>query len=227
MVDLVGLRRETYKVIASLRLLTGRRLLSPVGEATRPTSSRVREAVLNLLGQKIEGSYWLDLCSGSGVMGCEALQRGASLVVAVERHAKTAELCETNLLNSSKGLPQKVVCRVFRKEVLSFLKGGPKQEKLLDLSRQRPLGLTFDTIYFDPPYASGLYLPVIRSLLSGGWLSRDGIVICEHSTEFDLKPPRPWKVIDQRVYGNSALLLISLPKNYSCDTDSKHQQIGP
>ena len=66
-----------------LRLISGRKLESPKGSTTRPTQARVREAVISLLGNKVIGSDWLDLFSGSGVMGCEALQRGAQSVLAV------------------------------------------------------------------------------------------------------------------------------------------------
>ena len=69
----------------SLRLSGGRRLQSPPGSAARPTAARVRLAVMNLLAAEIPGCRWLDLCSGSGVMACEALRRGASEVVAVEQ----------------------------------------------------------------------------------------------------------------------------------------------
>lgn len=211
----------------NLKLLTGRRLLSPLGKGTRPTPSRVREALLNLLGHNIKGSYWLDLCSGSGVIGCEALQRGAGLVVAVERHAKTAEICKTNLVLASQGLLQKSEVRVFRREVLSFLKAGPDQEMLYGLSSPQKKGLTFDAVYLDPPYDSGLYEPVIRSLLEGNWIAKGGLVICEYAAHLPLVPPSPWQEIDRRIYGNTALLIINLPENYSCDTGSKHQQIGP
>ena len=67
----------------SLRLSGGRRLQSPPGNTVRPTSSRVRLAVMNLLAAELPGCRWLDLCCGSGVMACEALQRGAREVVAV------------------------------------------------------------------------------------------------------------------------------------------------
>ena len=77
-----------------LRLTGGRRLReSPLAEARRPTTARVREAVMNMLGSRLQGCRWLDLCSGSGIMGCEALLRGAAAVVAVERDAKTAAVC--------------------------------------------------------------------------------------------------------------------------------------
>lgn len=81
----------------SLRLSGGRRLLSPAGVTARPTTARVRQAVMNLLAADLPGSHWLDLCCGSGVMACEALQRGAERVVAIERDRRVAAVARSNL----------------------------------------------------------------------------------------------------------------------------------
>ena len=81
----------------SLRLSGGRRLQSPPGEIARPTAARVRQAVLNLLQAELPGCRWLDLCCGSGVMACEALQRGAAEVVAIERDRRVAAVARANL----------------------------------------------------------------------------------------------------------------------------------
>ena len=84
-----------------LRLLGGRKLDSPRGLMTRPTPARVREAVMNFLGEKIEGCHWLDLCSGSGVMACEALQKGVKRILAIEKQRATAQICKLNLIDVS------------------------------------------------------------------------------------------------------------------------------
>ena len=81
----------------TLRLSGGRRLQSPPGSTARPTAALVRLAVMNLLAARVPGSRWLDLCCGSGVMACEALQRGAAEVVAVERDRRIAAVARANL----------------------------------------------------------------------------------------------------------------------------------
>lgn len=81
----------------TLRLSGGRRLQSPPGDTARPTAARVRQAVLNLLAAELPGCRWLDLCCGSGVMACEALQRGAAEVVAIERDRRVASVARANL----------------------------------------------------------------------------------------------------------------------------------
>ena len=109
---------------SQLRLSGGRKLQSPAGQGTRPTTSRVREAVMNVLAPRLHGCHWLARFSGSGVMGCEALQSGARRVVAVERNAKTAKVCQANLIATASGLSQQSNIEVIRHDVLSWLKRG-------------------------------------------------------------------------------------------------------
>ncbi|MFZ0407794.1 MAG: RsmD family RNA methyltransferase, partial [Cyanobium sp.] len=108
----------------SLRLSGGRRLQSPPGERTRPTAARVRQAVFNLLAPELAGCRWLDLCCGSGVMACEALQRGAGQVVAVERDRRIAAVARANLAAVAGGLRRQdppPAFEVVQAEVLSWL----------------------------------------------------------------------------------------------------------
>ena len=98
MAGMAATGRAVDAVSGLLRLSGGRRLRSPVGTTTRPTTARVREAVMNMLASELQGASWLDLCSGSGVMGCEAIERGVSRVWAVEKDPKTASVCRDNLM---------------------------------------------------------------------------------------------------------------------------------
>ena len=66
----------------NLRLIGGRRLLSPNDIYTRPTTLRVREAIFNILKNKVNNSNWLDLFSGTGAISCEAYNHGASKIIA-------------------------------------------------------------------------------------------------------------------------------------------------
>ncbi|MEN8005535.1 MAG: 16S rRNA (guanine(966)-N(2))-methyltransferase RsmD [Candidatus Krumholzibacteriota bacterium] len=75
----------------------GRRLKSPSGEAVRPTTDRVKEALFNILGPDVEGSCFLDLCCGAGGLGIEALSRGADSVVFVDLSRKSLAVVRDNL----------------------------------------------------------------------------------------------------------------------------------
>ena len=128
----------------ALRLSNGQKLHSPEGLEARPTTGLVRQAVMNILAADLAQSRWLDLCSGSGAMACEALLQGADWVQAVERNPKIAAAARRNLQglgDRSKGKWSLEVCAV---------------ERWL----QQPCLEPFDLIYADPPYAAGLYLPM-------------------------------------------------------------------
>jgi 16S rRNA (guanine966-N2)-methyltransferase len=182
----------------SLRLSGGRRLGSPIGSGTRPTASRVRLAVMNLVAPRMLGARWLDLCSGSGVMACEALQRGAAAVLAVERQRRVAALARANLEAVRRGLlatPNPPEVEVLAEEVLRTLKRG---------RGDRP---HFDLAYADPPYAAGLYGPLAEALRQD-WLAPEGLLILEHASAEALAVPSGWRELDRRRYGSSSLLLL-------------------
>ena len=119
------------KASGQLRLTNGRRLISPPSLATRPTTSRVREALMNILAPRLRGSRWLDLCCGSGVMGCEAIERGAVAVTAVDRDARCTKICEQNLKTLSGASQSELEIKVVRADLLSWLKKGRASACLL------------------------------------------------------------------------------------------------
>ena len=75
----------------------GRRLVAPPGDATRPTSDRVREALFSVLGPQVHGARVLDLFAGSGALGIEALSRGAAAAVFVDRAPAAIKAIRANL----------------------------------------------------------------------------------------------------------------------------------
>ena len=185
----------------SLRLSGGRRLQSPPGNTARPTSSRVRLAVMNLLAAELPGSAWLDLCSGSGVMACEALQRGARRVVAVEQDRRIAAVAKANLAAVAEGLdraagatpPWEVHCR----EVSRWL-AQPATEG----------SEGFDLIYADPPYAAGLYAAIAAGVAAGAWLKPSGTLVWECASSAVPPTPEGWQRRAERLYGSTSLVLL-------------------
>ena len=196
-----------------LRLVGGRRLRSPAGQGTRPTTARVREALMNILSTRLDDCHWLDLCSGSGVMGCEALERGAARVVAIEHNPRTAAICRDNLdmVAAANGQGQSV--QVIRQELVSWLsRGRPDHES------------GFSIVYFDPPYTAGLYNKTLGMLHRGGWVQPEGLLICEYSSREGLQCPSPWQEQDRRRYGTTSLLMLSPPERCPGGTDSRRQR---
>ena len=187
-----------------LRLSGGRRLLSPGGRTARPTTSRVREAVMNILAPHLENCRWLDLCSGSGVMGCEALQRGARYVVAVDQDPQCIRVSRANLSAVAASYSPAPEIRTERRELITWLNQGWSHDP-------------FDIVYFDPPYDLGLYEPCFTALAQGGWVHQDSLVVCEHRSKLKPMPDSGWTVLAQRRYGISSVLMLSPPERFHLD----------
>lgn len=191
----------------TLRLSGGRRLISPAGETARPTAARVRLAVMNLLAPQLQGCHWLDLCCGSGVMGCEALQRGAAVVVAIERDRRVAAVARSNLelvAGSLARADHHPRVRVIQDDARRWLaRPGRTAGREADASAE-----TFDLIYLDPPWPAGLHGPLSEAVARGGWIRPGGLLIWECPSDRVPEPPAGWRLRDQRRYGGSTVVLL-------------------
>ncbi|MGH1562523.1 16S rRNA (guanine(966)-N(2))-methyltransferase RsmD [Mumia sp. DW29H23] len=173
--------------------LGGRRLATPPGSGTRPTSDRVREALFSALEARLGGLdrlHVLDLYAGSGALGLEALSRGAEHATFVEADKRTAGVIRRNAREL--GLEDAVT--VVAEKVRAFAERQPP----------RP----YDVILIDPPYD----LPdadlgaVLAAVTPPAWLDRDGMVVVERSTRGpDLAWPETVEGISHRRYGETAL----------------------
>jgi len=112
----------------------GRRLVAPPGDATRPTSDRVREALFSVLGASVEGARVLDLFAGSGALGIEALSRGAAATVFVDRAPEAIKAIRANLAALG------IEADVRRSEARAAVRAA--------LAR----GEAYDLVFLDPPY---------------------------------------------------------------------------
>jgi 16S rRNA (guanine966-N2)-methyltransferase len=163
----------------------GRRLKTLEGSAVRPTSDRMRETLFNILAPRIEGARFADLCAGSGAIGIEALSRGAGHVTFVEASRKAATVISENLRHC--GIRQNYT--FVARDALVALKHFTRDAQ------------QFDIFYFDPPYDSGLYSPVLRLIAQNNLLTEDGILIVEHRRQLVLAPNfdnlRPYRELAQ------------------------------
>lgn len=148
------------RVIAGLA--RGRKLTAPKGLDTRPTPDRVKEALFSITQFRLPDARVLDLFSGSGQLGIEALSRGASLAVFVDASPEAEAAAVRNL--RAAGLAGRG--RVIRADALRFL----------DLD-----GEIFSLAFLDPPYRSGLLnrvLPLLPAHMTG-----DGVIFCESASD--------------------------------------------
>ncbi|MEH1826437.1 MAG: 16S rRNA (guanine(966)-N(2))-methyltransferase RsmD [Nostoc sp.] len=178
----------------SLRIYGNRQLKTLPGKETRPTSARVREAVFNIWQGEIAGCRWLDLCAGTGSMGAEALCRGARLVMGIEQSSRACATVQENWQQVANADQE---FRVLRGDITQQLK---------TLS-----GKQFDRIYLDPPYASGLYQPVLEAIAHYQLLDPSGEIAVEHASQ-SWKPPEipAWEICRQKVYGNTSLTFYKI-----------------
>ena len=161
----------------------GTPLSSPKSDKVRPTGDKVKEAVFTKLAFDLPGARVLDLFCGSGALGIEALSRGASEVVFVDKNRDSAELTKKNLEKVEVKTP--VYCR----DALLALK-AVKQP--------------FDIIFLDPPYMSKLYTPALQLIREKELLKEDGIIVCEHAKEQQIDFVG-FEVFDAKVYGTVQL----------------------
>ena len=161
----------------------GRQLRAPSGDATRPTSDRVREAIFDVLGSltDIEGAAVADLFAGSGAMGIEALSRGAASVVFVDRSAVAVRAVRDNLASLELGSQARVV----KQDVVRFL--------------ERPQH--FDLVLCDPPYVYEDWGEL--------WARLDaGLVVLESGRSVDVPPT--WETVRNKRYGGT-LVTVARP----------------
>jgi 16S rRNA (guanine966-N2)-methyltransferase len=176
----------------------GRRWRFPADTSIRPTPDRVRETLFNWLAPRIAGARCLDAFAGSGALGLEALSRGASEVVFVER-APTVAAAISDVLRAW-GEPGG---RVITADTGRWLSAGAAAGTTDDRSAypaERPGGAItpsapFGIVFLDPPFDAGVLGETAR-VLSQGWLADDARIYIEHAADTPLPAlPVGWQAL--------------------------------
>lgn len=175
----------------ALRIYGKRSLKTLPGLSTRPTPSRVREALFHMWRAGIPDCRWLDICAGAGTMGAEALARGAAFVAGVEKSGAACRVIEQNWQAIARSPQQFQLERGDARKVLNAFASLPEP---------------FDYIYFDPPYASDMYLPVLDQVSKLELLAPDGEMVVESDGDRAL-PETIERLVqsDRRTYGKTVL----------------------
>ena len=192
-----------------LRLTNGRRLRSPHGQLVRPTTWRVREALMNILREKIKDSNWLDLYSGSGIISCEVMEKGARHLLSVEFNRKVYEICRLNIESINKQIDTQIFANTINTEAIKLLKSGYKKYSTKTYQKLGKETNRFDFVYIDPPYDHGEYFQALKNLLEGDWVSLNCMAICEFSISKGINLPEGWSVKNQKKYGDTSLLFLT------------------
>ena len=173
----------------------GRRLRTPAGQSTRPTSDRVREALFSAIESRLgslHGLRFLDLYAGSGAVALEAASRGAGVVTAVESDHRTSRLVADNA--TALGLAVEVKGQA----VATVLAGRPRAP--------------YDVVFLDPPYAlaEDLLTADLQALVAHGWTAPGTLVVVERSRR-SVEPTWPPGLTGakQKRYGETTLWYVS------------------
>lgn len=169
-----------------MRIIAGRfksRLItSPKGVYIRPTSDLVKESLFNMLGGFIIDKDALDLFSGTGNLGIEALSRGAKSCVFVDNNHR----CVTAIKKNLEALGIKEDIEVISRDGFKYIKESNQK------------GLIFDLIFLDPPYYEGIIKKSLILLDNYNIINPSGIVVAEHYKKDDL--PQPQELINLKLY---------------------------
>ena len=156
----------------------GRKLKTLTGNNTRPTTDKVKGAMFNMIGPYFNRGAALDLFSGSGSLGIEAVSRGMDHAVLVEKNYRAMEIIRENVTMT-------------KNEAAFQLMKMPANQAIQQLAEGE---LKFDLVLLDPPYAQQEIVKQIEMLLKNELLTADAVVVCETDKEVVLP-----KVIGQLI----------------------------
>jgi 16S rRNA (guanine(966)-N(2))-methyltransferase RsmD len=180
----------------TLRVISGTagglHLKSVPGDIVRPITDRVKEALFNIIDPDIYGASFLDLFSGTGSVGIEALSRGASYVRFVERHPLAVKTIRANLEHTK----LTAGADVYHADAFSMLKSGADRD--------------FDYIYIAPPQYKRLWRQSLEVIdLEPAWLSDKSWVIVQiDPVEYEKLKMNFLREFDQRRYGSTLLVFF-------------------
>ena len=175
----------------------GKKIYQPLDKNTRPLRDMVKESIFNLLihsnklNFEINKSNILDLFSGSGSFGLECASRGANKVILVENYLNILSILRKNV----KFIDSKNICEIIEQDCFEFLKinSYPKNK--------------FDLIFIDPPYKEKKINFLINKIKENKILENKGIIIIHRHKKDDIKISEKLKIIDQRTYGISKIII--------------------
>ena len=158
-------------------------------DGTRPTMERVKESLFAIIQNYLDGAVVLDLFSGSGNLGIEALSEGASFAYLVDYNKKASDTIKRNL--NTIGIKDAEVINLDYKKALNYLK-----DKKIDL------------IFLDPPYKTDFIEQSIKLIDEYNILSEDGLIICENDSLDKIIYPNNYEVVKDRKYGDKWVVIL-------------------
>lgn len=187
------------KEAAGLRIISGdfkgRKLFAPKDSRIRPTTDKVKESIFSMIAPYLEDAVVIDLFSGTGNLGLEALSRGAARCYFGDKSRESMDLTRQNIAH----------CRAQDRSVPIL----GEYEYVLRRIRERA-----DLIFLDPPYKEGLMEDCAGLISELSLLSEDGIIVAEHGTKEDLPDELSgYTKIKEKTYGTIAVSIYGIERN--------------
>jgi 16S rRNA (guanine966-N2)-methyltransferase len=171
----------------------GKKLLAVHGMSTRPTADRIRESIYNIISARIANASVLDLFAGTGILGIEALSRGARFALLIDNSREPVETIRKNLI----ACQFETRARVIQHDIQNGLRWLKSD------------GTLFNLVFVDPPYHQALADSALSHLHDSGALSPEALIVVEHSVAAPLTElPPGFNRIDERNYGKTLVTFI-------------------
>jgi len=174
----------------------------PGEEITRPTIERVKEGMFSAIQFEIQGRRVLDLFSGCGQIGLEAVSRGAESAVLIDASVDAVEIIKTNAKNT--GLMKQ--CRISRMDYSEYLKGAANKEK-------------FDLVFLDPPYSKDMKNEILKKVTRANILNNGAIVVCETNVDFCDEGEHVYNLTFKKKYRYGKVFVTMFVYNEEAQTD--------
>ena len=173
---------------------SGRKIITPKGKETRPTTDRFKETLFNIIENSLKidlkEKNILDLFAGSGSLGLEAISRGAKSCVFLDKSSKAIRVIEDNINNL--GLSSSDCINIDVSKIRKFKKNV--EDKI-------------DIIFSDPPYSkTDINEIAISNLVKNSWIRRNSYLFLETSSRRPIKDIKDFQIIDDRKIGDSLLI---------------------
>ncbi len=175
-------------------ILKGKKLNSLRGNKIRPTADRLRESIFNILSFRLQDTAVLDLFSGTGALGIEALSRGAAFAVFIDKYKGAISLIEQNVRSCS--LEQKA--KIIKWDITKNLKC---------IKDFRP---AFNLVFMDPPYSENALSQTLANLHTSNSLVKGAGIVIEHTSFEPICPGLvEFTISDQRKYGKTLVSFLN------------------
>ena len=186
-----------------MRIISGKfrglKLQPPVDSNTRPTSDRLKEALFSILEShkynlNMSTSKILDICSGTGALGIEAISRGAKLVYFIEKDPKATDVIEKNISKLKINNQNEIYIKLLKEDAIKAL---------------RKINAIFNIVFIDPPYNTSIIEECLIDLKELNLINNDSYIFVESSKK-DSFEFHGYEVFDTKSYGKSKLTILRL-----------------